>query len=187
MWNVGSSATPMGLPERLRALGLGDPEPPFEPFVAAMALEHEPPAVDGVDVRRIETLEEHLAGLEIMLASATLVQRSGGRRTRALRGGLRAPAATRRPAMARLRRGQAGRIRSSRSRYQPGSTSAAPRRCPRRADEAATALWSARAGTRRSGWPYPALPCKRNTGPPRRSCVDSDSQKLRLFTRSSSK
>ena len=71
MWNVGSSATPTGLPERLRALGLGDPEPPFEPVAAAMALEHEPPAVDGVEVRRIETLEEHRAGLEVMLASAT--------------------------------------------------------------------------------------------------------------------
>jgi GNAT superfamily N-acetyltransferase len=71
MWNVGSSATPMGLPERLRALGLGDPEPPFEALVAAMALEHEPLAVHGVEVRRIETLAEHLAGLEIMLASAT--------------------------------------------------------------------------------------------------------------------
>jgi GNAT superfamily N-acetyltransferase len=71
MWNVGSSATPEGLPERLRALGLRDPDPPFDPFVAAMALEHEPPAVDGIDVRRIETLEEHLAGLEIMLAATT--------------------------------------------------------------------------------------------------------------------
>jgi GNAT superfamily N-acetyltransferase len=71
MWNVGSSATPTGAPERLRALGLGDPEPPFEPVAAAMALEHEPPAVDGVEVRRIETLEEHRAGVEVMLASAT--------------------------------------------------------------------------------------------------------------------
>ena len=70
MWNVGSSATRTRLPQRLRALGLGDPEPPFEPVAAAMALEHEPPAVDGVDVRRIATLEEHLTGLEIMLASA---------------------------------------------------------------------------------------------------------------------
>jgi hypothetical protein len=70
-WNVGSSATPVGLPERLRALGLGDPEPPLEPFVAAMALDHGPPAVRGVEVRRIRTLEEHFAGLEIMLASAT--------------------------------------------------------------------------------------------------------------------
>ena len=70
-WNVGSSATPMGLPERLRALGLGDPDPPSDPLVAAMAVEHEPPAVDGVEVRRIETMEEHLAGLEIMLAAAT--------------------------------------------------------------------------------------------------------------------
>jgi GNAT superfamily N-acetyltransferase len=70
-WNVGSSATPMGLPERLRALGLGDPEPPFEALVAAMALGHEPAGVPGVEVRRIETLEQHLAGLEIMFASAT--------------------------------------------------------------------------------------------------------------------
>jgi hypothetical protein len=71
MWNVGSSATPTGLHERLRGLGLGDPEPPFDPIAAAMALEHEPPAVDGVEIRRIETLGEHLAGLEIMLVSAT--------------------------------------------------------------------------------------------------------------------
>jgi GNAT superfamily N-acetyltransferase len=34
-----------------------------------MALDHEPPAVDGVEVRRIKTFEEHLAGLEIMLAA----------------------------------------------------------------------------------------------------------------------
>jgi hypothetical protein len=70
-WNVGSSATPAGLPERLRALGLHDPAPPLEPLVAAMALEHEPPEVQGVEVRRIETLAEHLAGLEIMLTSST--------------------------------------------------------------------------------------------------------------------
>jgi len=38
---------------------------------AAMALAEEPPAVAGVQVRRIETLEEHLAGVEIMLAAAT--------------------------------------------------------------------------------------------------------------------
>jgi GNAT superfamily N-acetyltransferase len=70
-WNVGSSATPVGLPARLRTLGLGDPESPFDPLVAAMALEQEPPAVQGVDVRRIETLDEHRTGLEIMLASST--------------------------------------------------------------------------------------------------------------------
>ena len=76
MWNVGSSATPDELPQRLRALGLRDPDPPFDPFVAAMALEHEPPAVDGVEVRRIETLEEHLAGLEIVLTSSTWTERA---------------------------------------------------------------------------------------------------------------
>jgi GNAT superfamily N-acetyltransferase len=69
VWNVGSTATPTGLPERLRELGLRDPDPPMDAVVAAMALEEEPPAIVGLDVRRIETFEEHLAGLEIMLAA----------------------------------------------------------------------------------------------------------------------
>jgi GNAT superfamily N-acetyltransferase len=68
-WNVGSSATPADLPELLRGLGLRDPDPPSDAVVAAMALAEEPPAVDGVDVRRIETFDDHLAGLEIMLAA----------------------------------------------------------------------------------------------------------------------
>ena len=71
LWNVGSSATPPDLPEQLRALGLRDPEKPMEPVVAALALEEEPPPVSGVEVRRIETLEEHLLGLEVMLAAST--------------------------------------------------------------------------------------------------------------------
>jgi GNAT superfamily N-acetyltransferase len=71
VWNVGSSATPDGLPERLRTLGLRDPDPPLDPVVAAMALGEEPPGVEGIDVRRIETLADHVAGLEIMLASAS--------------------------------------------------------------------------------------------------------------------
>ena len=70
MWNVGSSSTPPGLPERLREHGLRDPDPPYEPVCAALALDHEPPGVDGIEVRRITTLEEHLVGLEIMLAAA---------------------------------------------------------------------------------------------------------------------
>lgn len=71
VWNVGSSATPDALPDRLRALGLRDPDPPMDAVCAAMVLGEEPPGVDGVDVRRIETLEEHRAGLEIMLAAAS--------------------------------------------------------------------------------------------------------------------
>jgi hypothetical protein len=74
LWNVGSSATPDRLPERLRELGLRDPDPPLDAVVAAMALDEEPPGAEGIDVRRIETLEEHLAGLEIMLASATWME-----------------------------------------------------------------------------------------------------------------
>ena len=71
VWNVGSSATPRELPARLRVLGLRDPDPPLDPFVSALTLEHEPQGVDDVEVRRIETLEDHRAGLEIMLAAST--------------------------------------------------------------------------------------------------------------------
>jgi hypothetical protein len=73
-----------------------------------MALEHEPPAVDGVEVRRIGTLDEHLAGLEIMLASATWSDAAAAAD--------RAPAATRRSAMARVPRKQARRLCCSRPR-----------------------------------------------------------------------
>ena len=70
VWNVGSSATPGDLPDRLRELGLGDPDTPMDAVCAAMALAEEPPPVPGVEVRRIETKEEHLAGLEIVLAAS---------------------------------------------------------------------------------------------------------------------
>ena len=71
VWNVGSSSQPGTLLVQLRALGLRDPDPPLEPLVAAMILTREPPAGEAVEVRRIERLDEHLAGLEIMLASDT--------------------------------------------------------------------------------------------------------------------
>jgi hypothetical protein len=70
VWNVGSSATPPDLPERLRTYGLVDPEPPYDPVCAAMVLETEPPRVPDVVVTRVETFEQHLAGLEIMLAAS---------------------------------------------------------------------------------------------------------------------
>jgi hypothetical protein len=68
-WNVGSTAEPESLPERLRALGWRDPEPPWDPVVAAMVLAEEPPAAEGIAVRRIEAFDDHLTGLEIMLGS----------------------------------------------------------------------------------------------------------------------
>ena len=69
VWNVGSSAQPPDLPARLLALGLRHPDPPLDPVAAAMVLTTEPAAVNGVVTRRIETFEEHLIGLEILLAS----------------------------------------------------------------------------------------------------------------------
>jgi hypothetical protein len=48
-----------------RALGFADPAPPLGPTCTALALEHEPPVVVGVDVRRVGTFDEFLVGLEI--------------------------------------------------------------------------------------------------------------------------
>jgi hypothetical protein len=70
IWNIGSSATPEGLAERLIGRGLRQPDPPMDPVCAGMVLAEEPPGVHGIDVRRIESLEQHRAGLEIMLAAA---------------------------------------------------------------------------------------------------------------------
>jgi GNAT superfamily N-acetyltransferase len=55
---------------RCRALGFRDPDPPLEPTCTALASEREPPEVDGIEVRRIETLEEFRQGLEIVLAAS---------------------------------------------------------------------------------------------------------------------
>ena len=78
-WNVGSTAEPPSLPERLRSLGWRDPEPPWDPVAVAMVLTEEPPGADTVTVRRIETFEDHLAGLEIMLASDAFSQEAAAR------------------------------------------------------------------------------------------------------------
>lgn len=53
------------LADALRALGFHDPAPPIGPTCTALALDHAPPPVDGIDVRRIETYDDFLAGLEI--------------------------------------------------------------------------------------------------------------------------
>jgi GNAT superfamily N-acetyltransferase len=66
----------------LRDAGCRDPEPPLQPIFTSLATEQEPPAVDGVEVRRIKTFEEHLTGLEIMLGSDTWTE-DGAARQRA--------------------------------------------------------------------------------------------------------
>jgi GNAT superfamily N-acetyltransferase len=54
-WEVGSSATPADLVERLLELGLEEDD---EPLRIGMALTVEPPEVPGVDVRRAESDDE---------------------------------------------------------------------------------------------------------------------------------
>ncbi|MGH3002708.1 MAG: hypothetical protein ACRDM1_08640 [Gaiellaceae bacterium] len=68
-WEVGTHATPSDLVERLLALGLVDDEP--TPLAVGMVLTEPPagPAVPGVQVRRAETDEEHLAASRIAVVA----------------------------------------------------------------------------------------------------------------------
>jgi ribosomal protein S18 acetylase RimI-like enzyme len=63
-WEVGSSATPTDLVERLLGLGLVDYD---DPFVVGMVLTQPPSDVPtaGIEVRRIETAEEALVAAQI--------------------------------------------------------------------------------------------------------------------------
>jgi len=62
-WWVGWSATPADLADRLTDLGfVPDDE---EATLTGMSIGHEPPAAPHVDVRRIETMEQQLAALEV--------------------------------------------------------------------------------------------------------------------------
>jgi GNAT superfamily N-acetyltransferase len=62
-WWVGWSATPADLAERLGSLGfVPDDE---EATLTGMSIDREPPSAPHVDVRRIETLEQQLAALEV--------------------------------------------------------------------------------------------------------------------------
>ena len=61
-WWVGWHATPDDLEDRLFALGLVRDE---TPVLTGMTSTVEPPSVDGIDVRRITTIEEQLAALEL--------------------------------------------------------------------------------------------------------------------------
>lgn len=58
------------LAEALFDAGCRPPGPPLDPTYTALATDREPPGTSSVEVRPIESYEEHLAGLEIMLASA---------------------------------------------------------------------------------------------------------------------
>lgn len=52
----------------LKAAGCRDPEPPLVPTFTALATEHELPAAPSIEVRRVESFEDFLVGLEIVLA-----------------------------------------------------------------------------------------------------------------------
>ncbi len=69
-WWVGTSATPRDLEVRLLDLGAVPYED--EPAIASMVTTEPPPAVEGIDVRRVTTLEELRVGREIGWASAEL-------------------------------------------------------------------------------------------------------------------
>ncbi|HEY2778132.1 MAG TPA: GNAT family N-acetyltransferase [Gaiellaceae bacterium] len=84
-WWVGWSATPGDLDEQLAGLGfVADDE---EATLTGMSIEHEPPAAPHVDVRRTETLEQHLQAMEVSwdvweLPEAERVSRRGHERER---------------------------------------------------------------------------------------------------------
>lgn len=58
-WEVGTHAMPRDLVERLHALGLVDDEPTA--LAIGMVLDREPPAPDGVEVRRVESDDDLFA------------------------------------------------------------------------------------------------------------------------------
>ena len=62
-WWVGWSAMPTDLAQRLREVGLVPDDE--EAALTGMSIDREPPAAAHVDVRRIETLDQQLAALEV--------------------------------------------------------------------------------------------------------------------------
>jgi len=68
VWSLGPSTTPADLSRRLLALG-AEPNP-AKSELTAMVLDHEPPeAPSGIAIRRSETLEDYVAGWEIMFTA----------------------------------------------------------------------------------------------------------------------
>lgn len=64
-WQTHSNA----LASALVGAGARPPAPPLEWEFTALATEVEPPEVDGIDVRRIESFDDYLVGLEIALTA----------------------------------------------------------------------------------------------------------------------
>lgn len=68
------------LADALREAGCRDPRAPLEPQFTALGCDTAPPEVDGVEVRRIETLEEHVTGLAIEHSSSNFPEEAKERR-----------------------------------------------------------------------------------------------------------
>lgn len=69
-WTVGGSSTPADLADQLQAHGfVPDERPGWEPHTTALVLASEPPAVDGVEARRVESYEEFVRAAEISRAA----------------------------------------------------------------------------------------------------------------------
>jgi predicted N-acetyltransferase YhbS len=65
VWWIGPSARPVDIVERLQALGFAEPQDRVG-LLHAMALTHEPDAMPtGIEVRRVETLEDFVAAREV--------------------------------------------------------------------------------------------------------------------------
>jgi GNAT superfamily N-acetyltransferase len=62
-WVVSDASEPGDLPDQLLARGLRPDDP--DPVYAGMVLQHEPDGVAGIEVRKVETYEESLAGLMV--------------------------------------------------------------------------------------------------------------------------
>ena len=71
-WAVADTATPADLGELLLGLGLRPDE--HDPVAAGMVLEHEPPGTPGIEVRRVETFDDQLAGHEVSFESFELTE-----------------------------------------------------------------------------------------------------------------
>jgi GNAT superfamily N-acetyltransferase len=70
------------LAEALIAVGARRPGAPLEEEFTALATAAEPPAVPGVDVRRIESFDDYLVGLEIALSAEQYTDDARDRRRR---------------------------------------------------------------------------------------------------------
>lgn len=57
------------LVDSLRAAGCRDPGPPLRPTFTALATSSEPPAAPGIEIRRVESYDDFLTMLELILSS----------------------------------------------------------------------------------------------------------------------